>query len=44
MNRETRCACYDEICQGFKDPEGKIYCWNSITKNGVLTLQATKIS
>lgn len=32
MNGETRCACCGGICQGFKAPDGKIYCWNCYFK------------
>lgn len=31
-NGETRCACCGTPCQGFKGPDGKIYCWECYYK------------
>lgn len=25
-NGDTKCACCGVVCQGFKGPDGKIYC------------------
>ncbi len=31
-NGETRCACCNTFCQGFKDPTGRILCYDCYKK------------